>query len=149
MSYSREQLAGEGIQWRFNPSAAPHFGGLWEAAIKVVKHHLRRAIGETTLTFEEMSILLSEIEACLNSRPLQALSDDPADLMTLTPGHFLIGSALTVVPEPSLLEEPIKTNAMAARLMTAGSSVGAMVPKVLAHTDTSTEVGPNEHRVRR
>lgn len=78
------RLAGEGIQWRFNPTAAPYFGDLWEAAVKAVKHHLWRTIGETTLTFEEMSTLLSKIEAYLNSRPLQALSDDPEDLTALT-----------------------------------------------------------------
>ncbi|XP_025267278.1 uncharacterized protein LOC112638948 [Camponotus floridanus] len=102
---SRE-VAKEGISWRFNPPAAPHFGGLWEAAVKSMKHHLRRVIGETTLTFEEMSTLLSQIEACLNSRPLQALSDDPDDITALTPGHLLIGAPLLAVPEPSLAERP-------------------------------------------
>ncbi|XP_025262213.1 uncharacterized protein LOC112637209 [Camponotus floridanus] len=100
---SRE-VAKEGISWRFNPPAAPHFGGLWEAAVKSMKHHLRRVIGETTLIFEKMSTLLSQIEACLNSRPLQALSDDPDDITALTPGHLLIGAPLLAVPEPSLAE---------------------------------------------
>jgi len=59
-------------------------------------------LGDTILTFEEMSTLLTQIEACLNSRPLQALSDDSDDLAALTPGHFLIGTALTAIPELSL-----------------------------------------------
>ncbi|XP_029168374.1 uncharacterized protein LOC114938560 [Nylanderia fulva] len=92
----------QGIRWHFNPPAAPHFGGLWEAAVKFTKFHLRRVIGETTLTFEELSTLLTQIEACLNSRPLQALSDDPDDTSALTPGHFIIGAPLLAVPEPSL-----------------------------------------------
>ncbi|KMQ87813.1 hypothetical protein RF55_12812 [Lasius niger] len=94
----------EGMRWHFNPPAAPHFGGLWEAAVKSTKHHLRRVIGETTLTFEEMCTFLTQVEACLNSRPLQALSDDPSDVTALTPGHFLIGAPLLAVPEPSLLD---------------------------------------------
>ncbi|XP_011687024.1 PREDICTED: uncharacterized protein LOC105449467 [Wasmannia auropunctata] len=98
------RLADDGIRWLFNPPAAPHFGGIWEAAVKSLKHHLRRVLGDHTLTYEEMSTLLAQIEACLNSRPLQALSDDPEDLSALTPGHFLIGSALTAVPEPTLLD---------------------------------------------
>ncbi|XP_071653060.1 uncharacterized protein [Temnothorax longispinosus] len=100
-----ERVAEERISWRFNLPAAPNFGGIWEAAVKSTKHHLRRVIGEATLTYEEMATLLSQVEACLNSRPLQALTDDPEDLSPLTPGHFLIGSALSVVPEPSLTEE--------------------------------------------
>ncbi|XP_025266669.1 uncharacterized protein LOC112638716 [Camponotus floridanus] len=99
----------EGVSWRFNPPAAPHFGGLWEAAVKSTKHHLRRVIGESTLTFEEMSTLLAQIEACLNSRPLQALSDDPDDLSALTPGHLLIGAPLLAIPEPSLADHSPNT----------------------------------------
>lgn len=77
-----------------------------EATIKSVKHHLRRVIRDSTLTFEEMSTVLAQIEACLNSRLLQALSDDSEDINALTPGHFLIGTAINAVPEPSLIEEP-------------------------------------------
>ncbi|XP_011859305.1 PREDICTED: uncharacterized protein LOC105556805 [Vollenhovia emeryi] len=102
--YIANTLANHGVQWCFNPPAAPHFGGLWEAAVKSVKHHLRRVIGDSTLTFEEMSTVLAQIEACLNSRPLQALSDDPEDVNALTPGYFLIGAPLNAVPEPSLVE---------------------------------------------
>jgi len=99
-----EEMASQRVRWRFNPPAAPHFGGLWEAAIKSVKHHLRRVIGMTTLTYEEMTTLLTQIEACLNSRPLSPLTDDPEDLSALTPGHLLIGAAPTAVPELSLLD---------------------------------------------
>ncbi|XP_011686429.1 PREDICTED: uncharacterized protein LOC105449126 [Wasmannia auropunctata] len=99
-------LAEERVQWRFNPPSAPHFGGLWEAAMKSLKHHLRRVIGDSKLTYEEMSTFLSQTEACLNSRPLQPLTDDPEDLTALTPGHFLVGTALLSVPKPTLVDVP-------------------------------------------
>ncbi|XP_035918524.1 uncharacterized protein LOC118516686 [Anopheles stephensi] len=66
-------------------------GGLWEAAVKSAKHHLLRTIGTTSITYENMLTLLTQIESCLNSRPLVPMSEDPCDLEVLTPGHFLIG----------------------------------------------------------
>jgi hypothetical protein len=90
-------LANDGMQWHFIPPAAPHFGGLWEAGVKSFKFHLRRAIGSRTLSKAEFATLLCQIEACLNSRPIAAVSDDPGDLFALTPGHFLIGRSLLSV----------------------------------------------------
>ena len=57
-------ISRNGTLWKFNPPAAPHFGGIWEAAVKSVKHHLKRVVGESKLTLEEMSTLLFRIEAC-------------------------------------------------------------------------------------
>lgn len=99
-----EALCIKGIKWHFIPPGAPHFGGLWEAGVKATKHHLRRILGNSVLTFEELSTTLTQIEACLNSRPLYPMTNDPTDTSVLTPGHFLIGNTLLSPPEPSLLE---------------------------------------------
>ncbi len=91
-----------GIEWRFIPEHTPHFGGLWEAAVKSTKLHLRRIVGEVRLTFEELSTVLAQIEACLNSRPLVPLNTPDEDgIEVLTPGHFLIGRPLCALPDPS------------------------------------------------
>ena len=60
----------------FIPQQAPHFGGLWEAAVKSMKTHLKKVVGNVKLTNEEMSTLLVQIEACLNSRPLVSIPND-------------------------------------------------------------------------
>ncbi|CAD6229584.1 GSCOCG00012112001-RA-CDS [Cotesia congregata] len=73
-------IAQDGTNWKFNPPRAPHFGGKWEAAVKSIKFHLRRTIGDSLLTLEQYSTLLAQIEAILNSRPLTPLNEDPADL---------------------------------------------------------------------
>lgn len=87
-----------GIEWHFNAPSWPTAGGLWEAAVKSMKHHLKRVLGEQRLTFEEFSTLLSQVEACLNSRPLIAVTNEVEDLECITPGHFLVGGPVLAPP---------------------------------------------------
>lgn len=102
-----QALIPENIMWHFIPPSSPHFGGIWEASVKSVKMHLRRIMGNACLVFEELYTLLTQIEACLNSRPLTAMSEDPSDLTALTPAHFLIGDSLVLPVEPDLPVKPI------------------------------------------
>ncbi|XP_055623162.1 uncharacterized protein LOC129766608 [Toxorhynchites rutilus septentrionalis] len=92
--------ADSGIEFRFIPARSPNFGGLWEAAVKSMKQHLKKTIGINIVTPDELHTVLAQIEACLNSRPLTPVSNDPSDLDVLTPGHFLIQRSLMAVPEP-------------------------------------------------
>ncbi|XP_041449408.1 uncharacterized protein LOC121404212 [Drosophila obscura] len=82
------------VSWKFIPPGAPHMGGLWEAGVKSFKTLFYKATSTRRYTFEELSTLLSKIEACLNSRPLSPMSEDPTELLALTPGHFLTGGTL-------------------------------------------------------
>ncbi|XP_011859402.1 PREDICTED: uncharacterized protein LOC105556902 [Vollenhovia emeryi] len=95
----------QAIQWHFIPPYSPHMGGLWEAGIKSVKTHLRKILSEARLTYEEM-YTLTQVEAVLNSRPLTPISNDPTDLTSLTPGHFLIRESLTCIPDRDWSEVP-------------------------------------------
>ncbi|GFY01490.1 integrase catalytic domain-containing protein [Trichonephila clavipes] len=63
-------LAAEGIEWKFIPARSPNFGGLWEAAIKSCKYHLKRVVNGINLTYEELLTVTVQIEGILNSRPL-------------------------------------------------------------------------------
>ncbi|GFY56263.1 reverse transcriptase domain-containing protein [Trichonephila inaurata madagascariensis] len=94
------KLSVKGIEWFFIPPYTPHFGGLWESAIKSAKQLLIKATN-SVLNFEECSILLIQIEACLNSRPITELSPDTSDFNALTPAHFLVGGPIHQFPEPS------------------------------------------------
>ncbi|XP_054713507.1 uncharacterized protein LOC129222969 [Uloborus diversus] len=101
-------LSSESIKWIFEPPAAPHFGGMWEAGIKSVKY-LKRCLGNVVPTFEEFLTLITQIEACLNSRPLTPASSDPNELEALPSGHFLIGTSMSAIPEPGLTAEKTLT----------------------------------------
>ena len=86
-----------GIRWHFNPPAAPHFGGAYEALIKSVKRAMYSTLRNTSITDEELQSALCRAEALLNSRPLTPLSTDPSDELPLTPAHFLVGHIRTEV----------------------------------------------------
>ncbi|KAG7297354.1 hypothetical protein JYU34_019327 [Plutella xylostella] len=94
------------IEWHFNAPSWPTAGGLWEAAVKSMKKHLKRVLGPQRLTYEEFNTLLTCIEACLNSRPLVSLTENPEDTeLVLTPGHFLIGEPLLAIPQDDLTDQ--------------------------------------------
>ncbi|XP_075157748.1 uncharacterized protein LOC142231014 [Haematobia irritans] len=94
-----QKYSAHGFEWQFIPPHAPHMGGLWESAVKSFKHHFKRIAGAHRFTFEQFATILARIEGILNSRPISAISEDPSDLLALTPGHFLKGSPIMSFPE--------------------------------------------------
>ncbi|GFU28898.1 integrase catalytic domain-containing protein [Trichonephila clavipes] len=66
-----------------------------------MKRILLRVAKSAIMNFEELTTLMAQIEAVLNSRrPLSPLSFDPNDLNPLTLGHFLMNCAISSFPEP-------------------------------------------------
>jgi len=45
-----------------------------------------------------MQMVLAEIKVILNSRSLTQLNSDPSKLTYLSPGHFLVGTAMNNLP---------------------------------------------------
>ena len=54
---SRAHCSNQGIQWKLIPEQSPHFGSLWEAAIKSYKFHLKRINGDVKVSFEELTMI--------------------------------------------------------------------------------------------
>ena len=101
--------ADQGIQWSFVPKHGPHFGRLWEVAVKSLKHHFQRIVGNVCLTFEELATIQAQVEAWLNSRPLMPLPQPEDGIEILTPGHFLIRQSLEALPNLSETSKPISS----------------------------------------
>ena len=64
-----------------------------------MKKHFGRIVGDAKLTFEELTTVLEEIEACLNVRLLTEIPEAEDGIETLTPGHLLIGHPVKALPD--------------------------------------------------
>lgn len=100
-------LAINAIKFKTIPARASHMAGIWERAVGSVKYHLRRTLKDTKLNARQFDHVLKQIEACLNSRPLWALSPDSDDIEVLTPSHFSNFKAINTLPRPDLAHIPI------------------------------------------
>ncbi|CAB4007204.1 Pro-Pol poly [Paramuricea clavata] len=97
-------LVNKGIEWRFNLAKSPWWGGFFERMVKGVKTCLKKVLGKSQLSFDELSTILAEIEAVLNSRPLTySYSDDIEE--AITPAHLIIGRRLLNLPDGVVREE--------------------------------------------
>ena len=96
------------IKWNHIPAASPHFGGLWESAVRSMKKHLKRIMGPIIFTYEELATITCQVEACLNSRPLLPLTrHNPDGITPLTPAHFIFLNSPNAYPvDPTLPPEP-------------------------------------------
>ncbi|XP_066933479.1 uncharacterized protein [Clytia hemisphaerica] len=95
-----QSLRRQSIEWDFNPPESPHMGGVWERMVRSVKTSLNAVIMAEYVVLNDFTLLtvLTEVEALVNSRPLTSVSDDTSDLDALTPNHFIIGRASTLLP---------------------------------------------------
>ena len=72
------------IHWRFNLRRAPWWGGQFERLIGLFKRAFYKAIRNNTLSWEELSEVVLDVEVALNNRPLSYIKDD-VELPVLTP----------------------------------------------------------------
>ena len=75
------------IEWRFNLSRAPWWGRQFERLIGLFKRAFYKMIGNGTLTWKELEVML-DIEIALNNRPLNYLEHD-IEMLVLTPNTML------------------------------------------------------------
>uniref|UniRef100_A0A5S6QKN7 Integrase catalytic domain-containing protein n=1 Tax=Trichuris muris TaxID=70415 RepID=A0A5S6QKN7_TRIMR len=103
----RRELCSKGVTWKFITERAPWTGGYWERLVRSVKTPLRKVLGHALLTEQEITTVLTEVEARVNSRPLTFIGEDPKDMNVLTPFHFLIGREFRALPDQVATEESV------------------------------------------
>jgi len=78
------------IQWKFIVEKAPWWGWFWERMVGITKRCLKKTIGQSQITFEELQTIVVEIEGTLNNRPLAYMYDDVEGVSRpLTPVHLI------------------------------------------------------------
>lgn len=97
-------LAEYKIQWSFNIEKSPWWGGVFERLIRSVKRCLKKIIGKSRLTHEELLTVITEVEMVINSRPLSYITQDDLE-EPITPSHLLIGRRLISLPEHLCCDE--------------------------------------------
>ena len=73
-------LSERSVQWKFNLSLAPWWGGQYERLIGLFKRVFYKSVGNGMLTLEELEDVVLDVEVALNDRPLSYLEDDKFDV---------------------------------------------------------------------
>ena len=94
-------LAEKRVMWSFQLPRAPWWGGFFERLIKCAKRCLKKILGVLRVTYEELSTLIVEVEAILNSRPLTYVYPDDVE-EPLTPSHLMAGRRLLSIPDDKI-----------------------------------------------
>ena len=72
----KNYVAYKRITWTFITPRASWVGGSWERMVNSVKRCLKKTLGRSLLTFEDITTIVCEIEAVLNDRPITYCYDD-------------------------------------------------------------------------
>ncbi|XP_028968437.1 uncharacterized protein LOC114828435 [Galendromus occidentalis] len=94
----QEQLATEGIEWKFSIERAPWYMGFTERLVGSVKSALKKVLGKTVVTEQELLTVLCEVESMINRRPLCDVPESE-HIDVLTPMHFLVNRTEDPVQE--------------------------------------------------
>ena len=97
-------LQKKNIDWKFNPPAGSHHGGVWERIIRSVRRVLNSVLGEQILDDKGLQTFMCEVESTINGRPLTRCSVQHEDLEPLTPNHLLLMKRKPNLPPGVFLE---------------------------------------------
>ncbi|XP_018303518.1 uncharacterized protein [Mycetomoellerius zeteki] len=100
----------EKIQSIFNPPSAAWWGGWWERLVRSVKEILRKVLRQAFLNYEELTTILCDCEAIINSRPITYIAEEPHQLIPLSPALFLQDTRNSGIPDLDAIASAEKLN---------------------------------------
>ena len=103
------------IRQEFILPAAPWVGGFYEQLVKSIKLPLRKILGKSLLFYEEMEIVLCEVESILNSRPLFYSSED--DLHKTLTLHYLVYGRNILLNQRTLFSDEMNASQVSKRYL--------------------------------
>ena len=105
-------VSNEGIKWKFVTEYSPWQGGFYERLVGITKRSLRKSLGKSKMDEQQLSTILVETEAVINSMPLVYVENDinskalsPADFITLNHGVGTPNIELNYNPVETLSDE--------------------------------------------
>jgi len=100
-------LADRRVQWTFIPKRAPLFGGFYERLIGLTKSVLKKTLGRSLITLDELNTLVIEVEAVINDRPITYITSDIGDSDPLTPSMLSNGRNINLMPHRDVISTDI------------------------------------------
>ena len=98
-------LTNNRITWSFIVEKAPWWGGYWERLVRSVKRPLKKVLGRSSLSYDELNTIIIEIESLINARPITYVFDDQESISyALSPSQLLYGRRLTSLPNDEVYE---------------------------------------------
>ena len=96
----QHHLAQKRVQVRHIPAKSPHWGGMYERLIGVVKMSIKKVLHRALINLSEMQTLIKEVQVVVNDRPITFVSHDVNDPEPLTPSKLLYGYDVSALPHP-------------------------------------------------
>ena len=90
--------ATRGIEWKFSVPTAPNQNGVSEACVKLTKNLLFKTFKSCHLDWFQTEVVLLEVEAVLNNRPLRVIKEGD-DYNPITPSMLCLGRSLLLLPD--------------------------------------------------
>ena len=96
----QHHFAQKRVQMRHIPAKSPHWGGMHEQLIGVVKLSIKKVLHRALISLPELQTLIKEVQVVVNDRPITFVFYDVNDPEPLTPSKLLCGFDVTALSHP-------------------------------------------------